>query len=103
MKTPADTRALVVEGVGAGRAGLAAYGDLVVWVQSDRAEARRRGLARDIEQGRQRPDADRVWDDWIVEEEPFLAADRPWTRAGPVVNSTPDDAPDPRVTWVASA
>ena len=68
----------------------------MVWVQSDRAEARRRGLVRDIEQGRLPRDADRVWDDWMrMEEEPFLAADRPWTRAGLVVNSTPDGPPDP--------
>jgi hypothetical protein len=101
VKVPADSRALLVEGVGAGRAALAAHADLVVWVQSDRAEARRRGLARDIEQGRPPTDADRVWDDWMMEEEPFLAADRPWTRADLVVNSTPDPPPDPLITWVA--
>lgn len=37
----------------------------------------------------------------MVEEEPFLAADRPWTRADLVVNSTPGGPPDPRVSWVA--
>ena len=83
---------LVVEGVGAGRAELAAEADLVVWVQSDAAEARRRGIARDIAEGRPAGEADGFWDDWQRSEDPFLAADQPWTRAALVVNGTPGAA-----------
>lgn len=80
---------LIVEGVGAGRSGLAAGAEFVVWVQSDPAEARRRGLARDVELGRTPEEAEAVWDEWMRAEEPFLANDQPWTRASLVVNGTP--------------
>ena len=80
---------LIVEGVGAGRSGLAARAELVVWVQSDRDEARRRGLQRDVELGRTAKEAEAFWDEWMRAEEPFLAADRPWSRAPLVVNGTP--------------
>jgi len=82
---------LVVEGVGAGRGGLAARAELVVWVQSDRDEARRRGLTRDVELGRSPEEAAAFWDEWMQAEEPFLAADRPWSRASLVVNGTPPE------------
>ena len=80
---------LIVEGVGAGRSGLAARAELVVWVQSDSDQARRRGLQRDVELGRTAKEAEAVWDEWMKAEEPFLAADRPWSRASLVVNGTP--------------
>jgi hypothetical protein len=80
---------LIVEGVGAGRASLAALAELVVWVQSDQREARRRGLARDVELGRTPQEAEAFWDEWMRAEEPFFAADRPWRRASLVVNGTP--------------
>jgi len=83
---------LVVEGVGAGRAGLASCAELVVWVQSDRDEARRRGLARDEELGPSAEQAAAFWDEWMQAEEPFLAADRPWSRASLIVNGTPPEA-----------
>lgn len=79
---------LIVEGVGAGRSVLAAQAELVIWVQSDFDEARRRGLQRDTELGRTAKEAEAVWDEWMRAEEPFLAADRPWTRASLVVNGT---------------
>ena len=90
---------LVVEGVGSGRAALAPLADLVVWVQSDRSLARTRGIARDASYGTRTPDeAESFWDEWMREEEPFLAADRPWERAHLWVLGTP---PDER-TWVRS-
>ena len=88
MTMPADVRVLVLEGVGAGRASLAAQADAVVWVQSDRDEARERGLRRDVELGRTGEEAERFWDEWMSAEEPFLARDRPWDRADLVVNSS---------------
>lgn len=83
---------LIVEGVGAGRSVLAAGAELVVWVQSDRDEAFRRGIARDVELGRTREQAEEFWDEWMRAEEPFLADDQPWTRASLVVNGTPSAA-----------
>lgn len=90
------TRVLVVEGVGAGRRELAALAELVVWVQADPAQARRRGLARDVELGRTPAEAEDFWDEWARFEDPFLAADQPWTRAHLVVNGTAPQA-DSRV------
>ncbi len=91
---------LVVEGVGAARASLADLADLVIWVQSDRTRARVRGLERDASYGTRTPaEAEAFWDDWMTEEEPFLAADRPWERADLVVLGTP---PDDAGTWVAT-
>ena len=76
---------LVIEGVGAGRESLAAVADLTVWVQSDRDEARRRALARDVQQGRTPAEAVAFWDEWMADEDPFLVASRPWARADLVV------------------
>jgi hypothetical protein len=83
---------LIIEGVGAGRADLAVRADLVVWVQSDRDQARRRGIARDEKLGRSAAQAEAFWDEWMRFEEPFLAADKPWTRASLIVNGTPRGA-----------
>ena len=64
--------------------------DAAVWVQSDFREAERRATLRSggdaaaIEQTR----------DWMTEELPFLAADRPWERATIIVAGTPDVAYD---------
>jgi len=91
---------LVVEGVGAGRADLAVGAELVVWVQADRDEARRRGLARDVALGRTPEEAEAFWDGWMRAEEPFLAHDRPWSRAPLIVNGTPPQA-RPTGTFVA--
>jgi hypothetical protein len=93
----AGGRPLVVEGVGSGRASLAERADLVVWVQSDRIEARTRGIVRDASYGTRTPaEAEEFWDHWLTGEDPFLAADRPWDRADLVVLGTPPDAG----TWV---
>ena len=84
---------LVVEGVGAARAELAGLADLVVWVQSDRTLARVRGIGRDASYGtRTYDEAVAFWDDWMTEEDPFLAADRPWERAHLVALGTPPPA-----------
>jgi hypothetical protein len=85
VTVPEGVRVLVLEGVGAGRASLAEHADAVVWVQSDRDEARERGLRRDVELGRTPAEAERFWDEWMAAEEPFLAQDRPWERADLVV------------------
>lgn len=79
-------RVLVVEGVGVGRASLARLADLVVWVSTDRAVARRRGIQRDVTLGRTRAEAEEFWDEWMRAEEPFLAREQPWERAGLVLD-----------------
>jgi hypothetical protein len=57
-----------------------------VWVQSDAVEATRRGIVRNGGDAR----AAAGWADWMAEELPFIAADRPWERAVAVVAGTPD-------------
>lgn len=93
---------VVIEGVGASRREVTGLIDAAVWVQSDFAEARRRGLARDRALGRGDEESVRIWDEWMVEEIPFFVADRPWERAAVIVGSTPDLAHDP-VTQVVIA
>lgn len=98
VQVPAGTEMLIVEGVGAGREELAALADVVVWVQSDGTEARRRAIVRDMDvEGRTRQEAEDFWDEWARSEDPFLADDRPWSRAGLVALGTPgvDGGPIP--------
>ena len=90
IEVPPRTQLLVVEGVGSSRQALADFVDASVWVQSDVAEARRRGIARDIELGRTPDAAVEFWDRWDGEEVAFLAADRPWERADVVACGTPE-------------
>jgi hypothetical protein len=103
VTVPADVCVLVLEGVGAGRASLAPQADAVVWVQSDRDEARERGLRRDVELGRTPEEAERFWDAWMAAEEPFLADDRPWERADLVVRSSQDEWAPGRTTVASRA
>ena len=81
---------VVVEGVGAARRELTHLLDAAVWVQSDLAEAERRGIVRD---GGDAAAAEH-WHEWMSEEIPFLAADRPWRRASVIVAGTPSLAHD---------
>ncbi len=78
VSVPGGCRAVVVEGVGAGRRDLADLVDALVWVQSDAADARTRGIARDGGDVA-------FWDEWDAEEVPFLDEHRPWERADVVV------------------
>jgi uridine kinase len=92
----ADASTVIVEGVGVARRELAPLVDVVVWVQSDFAEAKRRGMRRDMAQlDRDEDEALRRWDEWEAEEVPFLLADQPWRRAHFIVgaaSSLPHDA-----------
>ena len=86
----ANSSLVIIEGVGAARRELTTLLDAAVWVQSDFREAQRRATLRNagdtaaMEQTR----------DWMTEELPFLAADRPWERATIIVAGTPDVAYD---------
>lgn len=90
ISVPADTTVVLVEGVGSSRASLGGWLDATVWVQSDIAAARRRGLERDVRLGRDEEEAERFWDEWEAHEITFLRDDQPWERADLVVCSTPE-------------
>ena len=96
IEVPADASTVIVEGVGVSRRALAHLFDVVVWVQSDFGDARRRGVRRDVaDLGRDESDAERQWEEWEAEEVPFLLMDRPWERARFVVgtaSAVPHDA-----------
>ncbi|WP_187138355.1 uridine kinase family protein [Cellulomonas timonensis] len=91
IEVPAGLDLVIVEGVGASQRALTDLLDAAVWVQSDAAEAERRGIARDIAQGVNGDEAASVefWHGWMAQELPFLADDRPWERADVIVCGTP--------------
>jgi len=84
---PASCPLLIIEGVGAGRREAAHLVDALVWVQADQREAERRSLARVGQPGGPATVGDLR--EWMAEEEPFLADQRPWERADLVVAGTP--------------
>jgi len=98
VSVPAGCPLVVVEGVGIGRRDLAAFFDALVWVQTDRALAWARGLARDGGG----PAQEAFWHEWEAEELPFLAADRPWDRADVVVDGAPRLPHDPATEMVVA-
>ncbi len=86
----AAKEALVIEGVGAGRARFAAYNPLIIWVQADNQIVYTRAIQRDMAiEARTRQQAIDFWTQWKLQEDPFLARDRPWTRAQLIINGTP--------------
>lgn len=86
----ADLELVVVEGVGASHREQAELIDVTVWVQSDFAEAERRGIARDIRQGVNGDPEQSIafWHEWMSHELEFLQCQRPWERAALVVAGT---------------
>jgi uridine kinase len=90
VEVPASVQLLIVEGVGASRTELTDWLDVSCWVQSDFAEAERRGLARDIASGVNGDVETTIafWHTWMAEELPFFAHDRPWERADLIVAGT---------------
>ncbi len=88
----AESRLVILEGVGASRRELTDLIDAAVWVQSDWREAERRGLARDGGTA----EALKDWRAWQEEEVPFIAADRPWERANVITCGTPMISYDPQ-------
>ncbi len=81
---------VIIEGVGASRRELEPWVTASIWIQSDMDEAERRGIARDGGTD----EARRFWLDWMREENEFLAAQQPWSRATAIVNGTPAVAYD---------
>ncbi|NNF87671.1 MAG: hypothetical protein HKM97_04020 [Acidimicrobiia bacterium] len=99
ISVPAPLQWLIVEGVGAARRELVPYVDAVLWVQSDDAIARERGIARDGGNA----EAIAFWDEWMAAEEPFLEDHRPWDRADLVVNGTPPAGTEGQTIVVSTA
>lgn len=83
---PAGCPLLIVEGCGAARLDLTPWIDVVVWVQSDTNRARTRSVLRDGGTA----EAEAFWDEWLAEELPFFAQDRPWERADSLVSGMPE-------------
>lgn len=92
----ADAPLVVIEGVGASRRELVPLIDAAIWVQSDFVEAERRGIIRDGGGD----DVTRNWHEWMAEELPFLAADKPWERADVIVGGSNQIEHDPEVEVV---
>jgi hypothetical protein len=100
IEVPADCRVLIVEGVGAARRDLARLVDAAVWVQSDERDTERRNLARVGG-----PDGSPTLRDhleWMAEEVPFLAGQRPWERVDLVACGTPRIPCDPATEFVVA-
>jgi len=100
IDVPPGCPLLIIEGVGAGRREAAPLVDVLIWMQSDQREAERRSLAR-VGQ----PDGPRTARDlreWMAEEEPFLADQKPWERADLVAAGTPQISFDPLTELVVA-
>jgi hypothetical protein len=100
IEVPARCPLLIIEGVGAGRSELSHMINALVWVQADQREAERRSLARIGQPGGARTVGDHQ--EWMAEEEPFLAGARPWERADMLVAGTPDIPFDPATELVVA-
>lgn len=103
IEVAAGAATVIIEGVGVSREALAPYLDAAIWVQSDYAEAKRRGVRRDMaEEGRNAEEADRNWEEWEAEEVPFLIGDKPWRRARFIVGTASALPHDPETQVVVS-
>jgi energy-coupling factor transporter ATP-binding protein EcfA2 len=98
IRVAAGTEILVLEGVGASRRDLTDLVDAAVWVETDEPERARRDDER-IAAGEVTRE---VYDSWMAVENPFLAADRPWTRADAVVAGNSPLPHDPETEVVVS-
>jgi hypothetical protein len=98
IEVPAGCTLLIIEGVGAARRETIHLVDVAIWVQSDERETERRSLAR-IGQS-DGPLTARHYRDWMAEEMPFVAGQRPWERACLIVCGTPEISFDPATELV---
>jgi hypothetical protein len=100
IEVPADCPLLIIEGVGAARRESAHLTDAAIWVQADERETERRNLARVGQPGGPRSVQDLR--DWMAEEIPFLADERPWERASLIACGTPQIPYDPAAEIVVA-
>jgi hypothetical protein len=100
IEVPADCPLLIIEGVGAARRETAHLTDAAIWVQADERETERRNLAR-VGQPGDSPTVQHMRD-WMAEEIPFLADQRPWERADLIACGTPQISADPATELVVA-
>jgi hypothetical protein len=93
IEVPADCPLLIIEGAGAARRETAHLTDAAIWVQADERETERRNLARVGQPGG--PPTLQHLRDWMAEERPFLADQRPWEHASLIACGTPQIPQDP--------
>jgi hypothetical protein len=98
IQLPAGTETVILEGVGASRRDLTDLIDAAVWVETDEPERARRDEER-IAAGEVTRE---IYDSWMAVENPFIAADRPWTRADAVVAGNSPLPHDPTTQVVVS-
>jgi hypothetical protein len=98
IEVPADCPLLIVEGVGAARREFADLIHAAIWVQSDERETERRNLAR-VGQPDGLP-TEQDHREWMAEEIPFQAGQRPWERADLIACGTPQIPFDPATELV---
>lgn len=99
ITVPQGTPAVFIEGVGASRRELMQWVDAVVWVQSDRVRAEALGIDRD---GGDQAARD-FWNEWMAEEDPFLADQRPWDHADVIAAGNAETLPHDPATQVVVA
>ena len=100
IEVPAGCPLLIIEGVGAARRESAHLIDVALWVQADGRETERRSLAR-VGQPGESPTL-RHLRDWMAEEVPFLADQRPWEHADLIACGTPEVSIDPATELVVA-
>jgi hypothetical protein len=93
IEVSADCPLLIIEGVGAARRESAHLTDAAIWVQADERETERRNLVR-VGQPGGSPTVQHMRD-WMAEEIPFLAGQRPWEHADLIACGTPQIPFDP--------
>jgi len=98
IEVPRNSELVIIEGAGAARHELMPMIDAVIWVQSDMAEAERRGIERDG--GDEAAIA--FWHLWMAEELPFMAQQQPWARADIIIAGTPRIPHDPATEVVVA-
>jgi hypothetical protein len=100
IEVPTGRALVIIEGVGAARRESAHLIDAAVWVQSDEREIERRSRARVGKPGNAPTIQD--WCDWMAEEVPFLADQRPWEHADLVACGTPQILFEPTTELVVA-
>jgi hypothetical protein len=101
IEVPAGCPLLIIEGVGAARQESAHLTDAAIWVQADERETERRNLGRAGQPGG--PATVQHLRDWMAEEIPFLAGQRPWEHADLIACGTPRIPYDPVTEIVVAA
>lgn len=89
IEVSADTRLLLVEGVGASQRELRDLLDGSLWIQTDLDETLARDRAR-VAAGEIGPED---YDAWMAEEAEFIADQRPWEHAHLIISGSSSDLP----------